>query len=347
MTDHENAQPAGYEPMTEDAAANLIMGDLLKEEEPEESPAPAEAQGAAPEEGGDESQTDDLYGDVDPAELSADDTNDEGTYYDIDKLDPDMTINLRDGSRVRWGDLKRDLAEARELPRHRQELEQRFSEFQQAQAQTAQQRQYLDQVLPTAIQILQNSLPEVPPIPNPALSQTNPFEYQEKLAAHLAVKEERAQKEHQLRQMVQAQQAGHQELTRRQMAEQAQYVQQERKKLLDALPVLRDDKKRAEFQGDVVKYGRDVYGFSEEELARVGDHRTALVLRDAIAWRKLQANKPKADAKAQSAPPVQKPGKRASESEVKASAYREDMNRLRKSGSMDDAAALILNHHLS
>jgi hypothetical protein len=346
MTDHENAQPAGYEPMTEEAAANLLMGDLLKEE-PEDSPEPAEHQGAAPEQGADDDQTDDLYGDIDPAEASADDTTDDGNYYDIDKLDPEMKINLRDGSRVRWGDLKRDLAEARELQRHRQDLEGRFTQFQQTEAQIAQQRQYLNQVLPTAIQILQNSLPEVPPMPDPAMVQNDFLGYQEKMAAHLAAKEQRAQKEHQLRQFAQAQQAGQQEQIRRNQVEQAQYVQQEQKKLLDALPVLRDDKKRSEFMTDVIKYGSEAYGFTHEELARVGDHRTALVLRDAIAWRKLQARKPKADAKAQSAPPVQKPGKRASESEVKASAYRDEMTRLRKSGSMDDAAALILNHHLS
>lgn len=343
MTDFENAQPAGNEPMTEEAAANLIMG-TFDQEEPEISTETVE--GTATEDVVAEQAGDDPDG-FDEAGLSADDITEPGEFYDIDKLDPDMSIRLRDGSSIRWGDLKRDLAEAREIERKRQEFSQYAGKIQQTQAQFAQERQYLNQVLPQAIQILQGSLPEVPPMPDPALVQTDYFGYQEKLAAHLAAKDQRAQKEAQLHQMVQAQQAGHQEQQRQFLQAQNEYVVNEQRKLLETLPVLRDEKKRGEFLSDVRKYGREIYGFSDEEISRVGDHRTALVLRDAIAYRKLLAKKPKAEAKAQSAPPVQKPGRRASESEQKASAYRDGMDRLRKTGSMEDAATLILQHHLS
>lgn len=344
MTDLENSLPAGGEPMTEDAAADLIMG-TFEQEELETETGTETAEGAAAGEAG-EGEEGHEPDESSEAELSADDTE-EGEYYDLDKLDPDMSISLRDGTRVRWGDLKRNLAEAQEIQRHRQELNQRFNQFQQTQAQLAQQHQYLNQVLPQAIQILQGSLPEVPPMPSPALVQTDYFAYQEQLAAHLAAKEQRGQKEAQLRQMVHAQQAGHQEMARRQQSEQTAYVQDEQRKLVDAFPDLRDEGKRAQFLADVRKYGRETYGFSDDEIGRVADHRTALVLRDAIAYRKLQAQKPKAAAKAKSAPPVQRPGKRVSESEQQAVTYRKEMDALRKSGSMDDAAALILNHHLS
>jgi hypothetical protein len=49
------------------------------------------------------------------------------------------------------------------------------------------------------------------------------------------------------------------------------------------------------------------YGYSDAELEQITDHRLVLVLKDAMAWRELQAKKPQAMKKVAEAPKVMKP----------------------------------------
>ena len=50
------------------------------------------------------------------------------------------------------------------------------------------------------------------------------------------------------------------------------------------------------------------YGFSEDEMANVIDHRYVRALNDARKWRQLQANKVKAKEKGSNVKPVVKAG---------------------------------------
>lgn len=66
------------------------------------------------------------------------------------------------------------------------------------------------------------------------------------------------------------------------------------------------------------------------------------VMWKAQQWDKLQASKPGVANKASAAPPVAKPGSNAAQQSVKQSAYKQARAQLKKSGSVEDAAALFL-----
>lgn len=77
------------------------------------------------------------------------------------------------------------------------------------------------------------------------------------------------------------------------------------------------------------------YGFSAEELAKVADPRLVHALHDAMQWRKLQADRPKALQKVAQAPKVIRPGA------VQPKTNNAALDRLKKSGRIEDLASLL------
>lgn len=332
-------------PMTDSAAADLIMGTFGDDDENQTPELPSDDEGAEPNtteepelaaaEPGDEDE-----GQGEPP--AGDETAGEPEFYDIDKLNPDMPFRLRDGREFRWGEIKRGLAELQDLPRYRQELSAAASKFQAEREQVTQQSQYLGQTLPLAIEVLKSSMPNIPPMPDPSLASTNVLEYNKQLAAHLAGREARTARENQLRQLTEAQRAQSAQAQQADYAQQQGYLREQHHLLTEKLPDLRDPQKARQFHDEFVQAGQ-AYGFSPEEMAQARDHRLMLLAKDAISWRKLQASKPKAEKKAAGAPPVKAPGKRASEGEQKARVAQEKFAQLRKTGRAEVADDLILN----
>lgn len=71
-----------------------------------------------------------------------------------------------------------------------------------------------------------------------------------------------------------------------------------------------------------IRENTKAYGFTDAELENVTDHRLVLALRDAMAWRQLQAKKPEAMKKVAEAPKVIKPQAPAPKRENKSAAER-------------------------
>jgi len=126
--------------------------------------------------------------------------------------------------------------------------------------------------------------------------------------------------------------------------EQAQNFQvrlkNEQVKLYERAPELADETKRREFYNDMISAGKN-YDFSEDEMNNVHDHRVMLLVKDALAYRKLQAAKPKVVEKARSAFPVQKPGARVTSNERVSQKHKGLFERARKTRSIDDVGALL------
>lgn len=111
---------------------------------------------------------------------------------------------------------------------------------------------------------------------------------------------------------------------------------------LDKLPELKDPKKLDSFGKDTLKFGAE-YGYTPQELATIHhDHRQLLVMKDAMAWRKLQSSKDKVQKKIENRPPVQKGGKRLNPNETRARAVSDATSRLQQTGRLDDAVAAYL-----
>jgi hypothetical protein len=241
---------------------------------------------------------------------------------DTDK--PEPTTRLRDGTEVPIAELKKAYAAQKEF-------EQRQSEFQARAQQFAQQEQFVNQVLPQAIAVLQQ---QIPPEPDPSLLQTDPIAHYEQTVARQAGLAK-------LQQLQAAQDAEKHRLVQRTQQETENYIKREQEHLFEKLPELKDVSKRREFYEKTVLATAREYGFSEQEVNQTYDHRLIVMIRDAAAYRALQAQKPVVQKKVEQAAPMQRPGKRVSSSEQQSQARVEKFNRLRRTGSVDDAAALI------
>jgi hypothetical protein len=312
-----------------DALAAALTDDDLTFGQPDQNDEDGDDQRAAAEspdtdEAGDppDAETeDDSEGDAEPED-------DESEGEEDPKTDDEPKVRLRDGTEVPIAELKKAYGAQREF-------EQQKSQWEQKQAQLAQQEQFFQQVLPTIVAAMER---QIPAEPDPSLLQSDPIaHYEQTMARQKAIGE--------LQNLQAAQTAEYQRHQQQQTQSMRAYVEREKQALIEKIPEAADPAKRAEL-GKVFFETAQAYGFTDEEVNQTFDHRLVLLARDAAAYRKLQAQKPAVEKKVQNAAPVSKPGKRKSASEQSAQARSERMARLRETGSIDDAAALIADTFL-
>ena len=118
-----------------------------------------------------------------------------------------------------------------------------------------------------------------------------------------------------------------------------EHARQEAQVLMERIPELRDAKQAAQFKNDIVQVATEVYGYPEDMLGQITTHRDLLVLRDAMLYRKMMANGDKVKSKAKGARPVIKPGTK--KVTTNQDVTRKQQARLKKSGSVEDALALM------
>jgi hypothetical protein len=122
--------------------------------------------------------------------------------------------------------------------------------------------------------------------------------------------------------------------------EQTNLMQLEQGKLLEAFPTWSEPAVFKAAAQEMVT-GLVDYGFSAEETGQIMDHRMFKVAQDALKYRKLQAEKPALNKKVVQAAKQLKPGGRKAKNQ-QSEQHRQKMDRLRKSGSLDDAVSAIL-----
>jgi hypothetical protein len=131
----------------------------------------------------------------------------------------------------------------------------------------------------------------------------------------------------------------------KQQAEAAQLQQVERQliesdKVLSAsLPGWSDAAKQPALKQDIAAYLVSEQ-FQGAELS-IADHRVMTVAFKAMMYDKLKAARPEIEKKVRKTPRVLKPGTKRSKRTEDADARGQQMNRLRDTGSVDDAAALL------
>ena len=120
------------------------------------------------------------------------------------------------------------------------------------------------------------------------------------------------------------------------------YLQQEMQSLANVIPDFGDAQKATKLKGKLLDGGQNFYGYTEEEIGSIMDHRAIRVLNDAIKYREIVAGKSKAEQKAKGAKPVIKPGsKKVQNPNVKA--MERQKAKFKTSGRIEDALALIVN----
>lgn len=166
-----------------------------------------------------------------------------------------------------------------------------------------------------------------------AMKENDPIGYAVKVAELTEKKEQLAQ--------VRAEQA---RIAQQQQAEQqqnmARHVQQEAQKLSQVLPEFSDPTKGEQLRSEIRNYGKSV-GFSDAELSQVYDSRHVLMLHKAMMYDKLQKSKPAVSKKVAEAPKMVKAGTKVKEGSR--DIRKQQMNKLKQSGKVRDAAALFEN----
>lgn len=210
-----------------------------------------------------------------------------------------------------------------QLAAQRREQAAEFEAVRQERAQYSQLLQQLDQQLSQSYQE-----------PNwDQLRAADPIGYATQWAQH--------QQLQQRRQAIAAEQA---RLTQQQILDQQsqlrERVETEAQLLVDAIPAWKDSAKAATERKALVEYGREA-GFSAEELNSVYDHRAVKILYKAWKYDQAVAKQRAAQAKVGAAPKsVLQPGQGGVQSRKVADVTRAKQ-RLAKTGSVDDAAALF------
>jgi hypothetical protein len=185
-------------------------------------------------------------------------------------------------------------------------------------------------------QAQQGTLAQPPVEPARELFETDPIgymdaklKYDEQMQAYNA-------------QMLQMEQVAQQQTQAEQAAQQA-YLQQEMMNLQKIIPEFADQNKAAQIKDKLITSGTEIYGYEADEIAQVMDHRAIRVLHDAIKYQELMSGKEAAVEKAKPANRKKRPVKAgAKKGNNKSQVQKKLRQKLTKTGSVDDALALIL-----
>lgn len=267
----------------------------------------------------DEYESDD-EGEIDSEEL---DDQDETKLYPV-KIDGEMvSVTLNDLTKGYGGD-QFNQKNMRHNAEQRKVLEEAFNNLNQQRAQIDQYAQKLSQ----------SGLVAKPVFPSRELFTNDPLGYMD---AELEYRENMGLYQADQNQL----QHNHQEVQKAQAeANQAnlQYQQEELKRLI---PDFADAKKAKKLKDNLIKHG-GTRGFTEAELRSVVDARTMHVLHGDMLWRQSLEGRSDVQAKLKRARPLMKSGVKKTGESVK-SVEQKLMSKLKKSGSIDDAAALLFN----
>jgi len=326
----------GITELTAEAAASRLM-----ELEPDEPESSTEGQPAMQAEQAEVATTEEVETVADEgAEATTEDAGQpeqtlEESAFDWEKVPGTAKFRLRDGTTVTAADLKRDYDDLRQARDLKQRYEAQSAEFQQTQTRVAQEAERLAKVAPIAIQAIQASLPVIPPMPDRQLQETDFVAYQTQVTDHIRAKAEHSEKVEQMR-AIQAEARNAQvKAQREQEAQVTKQLQEAHKQLLEEMPFLQDQTKRAEFQSELLAFGQQ-NGFDAAEMETIGDPRIVKLLHKAMQWDKLQKNPPKpasVQGKAQATPAkTAAPGPRTGNGDAAALTRQNAMQRARQSG---------------
>ena len=324
-------------PMDIESAVDLMV---QPEETTEEVEEVAEAELEQPEEDSyDDADDDDEDADVeDVDESEVEETDDEDEDYedaeeDDESEDPTEDVHTVkvDGEekQVTLDELKRSYSGQQYIQKGMQQAAEVKKQAEEAYYALMRERESVQ----TLVQQAQSGVNLIPPAePDSAMFENDPLGYMEaKIQYDNQVKEYNANA------------AKFQEVLNRQSeAEQiarAEYARQEANKLVEVIPELADAGKASKFKESIMKAASH-YGYSPEEVAAISSSRDFVVLRDAMRWQELQAGKETVKKKVNKAPPIKAGAKKVRTNGDKA---RKAQEKLKRSGSIEDALALIVN----
>ena len=269
----------------------------------------------------------------DEVEVEAKDDDDE-TDDEADSEEPVYFSVKVDGKeeQVTLEDLKRGYSGQKYVQKGMQEVAANRKQTEEVYSALLAERQQLVEMYQ---QMQQGQFLSKPNPPSDDLLSDDPIGYIEQKARYDKAMEQYNQQQVKMSQIMQQSEQA------RERAVQA-YLQQEMQSLANVIPDFGDAQKATKLKGKLLDGGQNFYGYTEEEIGSIMDHRAIRVLNDAIKYREIVAGKSKAEQKAKGAKPVIKPGsKKVQNTNVKAMERRKA--KFKTSGRIEDALALIVN----
>ena len=120
------------------------------------------------------------------------------------------------------------------------------------------------------------------------------------------------------------------------------YLQDQQKQLVNKMPEFSDPTKASSLKTNM-KATLNNYGFNDQEISQVYDHRIVMLVNDAMKYKSMQNSKPNLAKKISKPGRVLSSGVKQGKAEFNSKARKEKLSRLRKSGSMKDAQNVFLD----
>lgn len=291
-----------------------------------------------------EPEDDPLGLDADAEDVAADDADDpDGPDPEIKggRFAPDTAkVTLDDGTVTTIAELKRGTLFQRDYTKKTQELSKEKETFAAEREQVSQYAQQLDQSREYLAWYAENHLPKQPePFSgDPTLDPMGFMQWQHQMAGW--------QTHAQAFQTFQAMKKADDDRKAGETAQQqTQRHQREAAALLQAIPVLKDPVKGPSVWNAIVQGASQHYGISAEDVNSIRDHNQILILRDALAYRRIKAKAPEVQAQV-AQKPAPKTGRRAPPNAAVNKGRTERLERLKRDPSFENGAASLMDFDL-
>lgn len=270
------------------------------------------------------------------AQANEDDLGEEYEEAEQDEAQPEPQYKVKvDGieTEVTLDELQRGYSGQKYIQKGMAENAETKKSLEQAQQQVTQERQMLMQMIQ---QVQNGNVPIIPEYPSEELRASDPLGFLEKEAEYRRAVEKRQQFDQQVQ--IQAQQEAHQR-----QQQHNQFLEQQAQRLTEWMPEFADPEKRNVFIQDMSAKAKKHYDLTDEQIGTVKTAEEVRILNDALKWRELQANKGKAQEKAEGARPVVKPAAKRAASSGRVSRAKKAEANMRAKGDLDSVADYLLN----
>ena len=270
------------------------------------------------------------------AQANEDDLGEEYEEAEQDEAQPEPQYKVKvDGieTEVTLDELQRGYSGQKYIQKGMAENAETKKSLEQAQQQVTQERQMLMQMVQ---QVQNGNVPIIPEYPSEELRSSDPLGFLEKEAEYRRAVEKRQQFDQQVQ--IQAQQEAQQR-----QQQHNQFLEQQAQRLTEWMPEFADPEKRNVFIQDMSAKAKKHYDLTDEQIGTVKTAEEVRILNDALKWRELQANKGKAQEKAEGARPVVKPAAKRAASSGRVSRAKKAEANMRAKGDLDSVADYLLN----
>jgi len=271
------------------------------------------------------------------AQSNEDDLSEEYEEAEQDEAqqEPVYTVKI-DGTekQVTLDELKRGYSGQKYIQKGMADTAETKKSLEQQQQQIAQERQMLMQMVQ---QVQNGNVPSIPEYPSEELQASDPLGYLEKEAEYRRAVDKRQQFDQQVNYVAQ------QEAQQRQQ-QNNQFLEQQAQRLSEWMPEFADPEKRNVFIQDMSSKAKKHYNLTDEQIGTVKTAEEVRILNDALKWRDLQANKGKAQQKAEGARPVVKPAAKRAANSGRVSKAKKAEAAMRRTGSIEDVANFLMNN---